>query len=129
MNRLVKGLAAIAVLAVLAPSAASAQMMGNKPASTKATITGTVIDLDCKFRNGLSGDGHRMCAQVCADAGLPLAILGSDGKLYMPVGGGMPGDPQNPRLKEFAEQQVVIEGNVYEAGGALALEIESIKKS
>ncbi len=128
MNRLVKGFAAIAVLAVLAPSAASAQM-GDAPASHKATVRGTVIDLDCKFRLGMSGEGHRMCAQVCADNNLPLAILGNDGKLYMPVGGGMPGDPQNARLREFAEQEVTIEGNVYEAGGALALEIESIKKS
>ncbi len=128
MKRIISNLGMVALVAVLAPAAATAQM-GQKPSSHEVTIRGTVVDLDCKFRNGLSGEGHRMCAQVCADAGLPLVILGNDGKLYMPVGGGMPGDPQHPRLKEFAEQEVVIHGNVYEAGGALALEIESIERS
>ncbi len=128
MKRIFSNLGAVALVALLAPAAASAQM-GDAPASHEVTVRGTVVDLDCKFRLGMSGDGHRMCAQVCADGGIPLAILGNDGKLYMPVGGGMPGDPQNPRLKEFAEQEVVIRGNVYEAGGALALEIESIERS
>ncbi len=128
MKRIVSNLGMLALVAVLAPAAATAQM-GQKPSSHEATIRGTVVDLDCKFRNGMSGEGHRMCAQVCADGGLPLAILGDDGKLYMPVGGGMPGDAQNPRLKEFAEQEVVVRGNVYEAGGAFALEIESIERS
>lgn len=130
MKTLVKGAAAVLALGLAMPISASAQqMMGHKPESHAVTVRGTVVDLDCRFRNGLKGDGHRMCAQVCADKGLPLAILGDDGKLYMPVGGGMPGDPQNGRLKEFAEQEVVIQGNAYEAGGATALEIESIRKS
>ena len=128
MTRLIKHSALALAIGLALPATAAAQM-GDKPASREATVRGTVVDLDCKFRNGLSGEGHRMCAQVCADAGLPLAILGSDGKLYMPVGGGMPGNPQNPRLKEFAEQQVVIQGKVYEAGGAFALEITSIRRS
>ncbi len=128
MKRIISNLGMLALVAVLAPAAATAQM-GQKPSSHEATIRGTVVDLDCKFRTGMSGEGHRMCAQVCADGGLPLAILGDDGKLYMPVGGGMPGDAQNPRLREFAEQEVVIHGNVYEAGGAFALEIESIERS
>ena len=129
MKRLVSSLGSLALVALFAPTAANAQMP-EKPASHEVTVTGTVIDLDCRFRNGLMGeDMHRMCAQVCADKGLPLAILGNDGKLYMPVGGGMPGDPQNPRLKEFAEQEVVVTGNAYEAGGAIALEVESIRRS
>ena len=73
-----------------------------------------------------------MCAQVCADAGLPLAILGNDGKLYMVVGGGMPGQPvaeHNKGLKQYAEQEVVVRGKAFEAGGAFALTIESIRGS
>ena len=130
MKRLVSGLGALALVAVL-PAAANAQM-GNMPEGEEVTVRGTVIDLDCKFRNGQSGEGHRMCAEVCADAGLPLAILGDDGKLYMPVGGGMPGKPvseHNKGLKEFAEQHVVIYGKAFQAGGAYALTIESIRGS
>ncbi len=127
LKRALKVLPALAIVAVLAPKAATAQMMGNE--GEEVTIVGTVVDLDCKFRWGQSGDGHRMCAQVCADNGLPLAILGNDGKLYMPVGGGMPGESQNARLKEFAEQEVTIIGTAYEAGGAMALEIGTITGS
>lgn len=130
MKRLVSSLGALALVAVL-PAAAHAQM-GNMPEGEEVTVRGTVIDLDCKFRNGLSGEGHRMCAEVCADAGLPLAILGDDGKLYMPVGGGMPGQPvseHNKGLKEFAEQHVVVRGKAFQAGGAYALVIEYVRGS
>lgn len=129
LKRLAASVGTILVLGVVLTTAASAQMMGNAPEGKEATVEGTVVDLSCKFRHGLTGADHRMCAQVCADRGIPLAILGNDGKLYMPVSGGMPGDGQNARLKEFAEQQVTIRGMVYEAGGASAIEIESVSRS
>ncbi len=50
----------------------------------------------------------------------------------MPVGGGMPGKPvteHNKQLKEFAERQVVVRGKAFQAGGAFALSIESIRGS
>jgi hypothetical protein len=98
------------------------------PKGTQRTITGTVVDVSCMFGQGLSGDSHRMCAQVCADKGIPLAILGSDGKLYLPTSAAMPGDGQNARLKEFAEQQVTVTGLVFPAAGANAIQIASIQR-
>lgn len=130
MKRTLMGVGAAALLAL--PSMAQAQdmmKMPKEPEGHKATITGTVIDVSCKFRHNLTGEGHRMCAQVCADKGIPLAILGSDGKLYMPVSDGMPGDGSNAQLKPFAEQQVRVSGTVYAAGGANAIVISEIKKS
>jgi hypothetical protein len=129
LKRMAASVGTILVLGVVLPNAASAQMMGNAPEGNEATVEGTVVDLSCKFRHGLTGADHRMCAQVCADRGIPLAILGNDGKLYMPVSAGMPGDDQNAQLKEFAEQQVTIRGTVFEAGGANAIEIASISRS
>jgi hypothetical protein len=99
------------------------------PASTQATVTGTVVDVSCKFGQGLAGAEHRMCAQVCADKGIPLAILGDDGKLYLPTSAAMPGDDQNPRLKEFAEQRVTVSGKVFDAAGSKAIQISSVKKA
>ena len=58
MKRLVSSLGALALVAVLVPAAASAQM-GNMPEGREVTVQGTVVDLDCKFRNGQSGEGHR----------------------------------------------------------------------
>ncbi len=127
VKRIMAGLGITAVFAFALPTAVEAQMT-SAPKHEQATITGTVIDLSCKFRHGLSGADHRMCSQVCADKGIPLAILTSNGSLYLPVSGGMPGESQNARLKEFAEQEVTITGKVLEAGGAKAIEIEKIAR-
>ncbi|HYT81932.1 MAG TPA: hypothetical protein VEK86_00675 [Gemmatimonadales bacterium] len=112
-------------LACTVPAAAQAMQ---HPKGTQRTISGTVVDLSCRFGQGLSGDSHRQCAQVCAERGIPLAILGIDGKLYIPTSSAMPGEGQNERLKEFAEQQVTVTGTVFPAGGANAIQIASIQR-
>jgi hypothetical protein len=99
------------------------------PTGTERSITGTVVDVSCKFGQGLSGKDHEMCAGVCADRGIPLAILGDDGKLYLATSPAMPGDAQNARLKPFAEQRVTVSGKVFSAGGASAIQIEKIAKA
>ena len=130
MKRIIPSIGALALVALVLPVAASAQDMPQPPEGHAATISGTVIDLSCKFRHNLSGEEmHRMCAQVCADLGIPLAILGDDGTLYMPVSAGMPGENQNEALKEYAEQKVRVTGTVFEAGGAKAIQIESVTRS
>ena len=98
------------------------------PKGTQRTISGTVVDVSCRFGLGLMGNDHRMCAQVCAGKGIPLAILGSDGKLYLPTSTAMPGDGQNDRLKDFAEQRVTVTGMVFPAGGASAIQIATIQR-
>lgn len=105
------------------------KMAMKAPPSKQATVTGTVVDVSCKFGQGLAGADHRMCAQVCADKGIPLAILGDDGKLYVPTSVNMPGESQNDRLKEFAEQRVTVSGKVFDAAGAHAIQIASVKKA
>lgn len=116
-------------LNLAAAGAAPAQAMPMQhPKGTQKTVSGTVIDVSCKFGQGLTGASHRECAQVCAGRGIPLAILGSDGKLYIPTSPAMPGDGQNDRLKDFAEQQVTVTGTVFAAGGANAIQITSIER-
>jgi hypothetical protein len=123
-------------LALAIPAMAFAQggrMEGQKmapmkaPPSKEVTVTGTVIDVSCRFGQGLRGEEHKMCAGVCADRGLPLAVLGDDGKLYIPASPAMPGDAQNNRLRQFAEEKVRISGKSFAAGGAQAIQIASIE--
>lgn len=90
------------------------------------TLTAEVIDLSCRLGQGLGGAEHRMCAEVCSDRGIPLALLGSDGKVYMPISTGMPGDAQNSRLKPFAEQRVRVTGRVVNQHGQRAIFIDNI---
>lgn len=121
-------------LALVLPAGVAAQDKGkdmkgmhmDMPKGKDVKITGTVVDVSCKFGQGLTGEGHRMCAQVCADRGLPLAILTDDGKLYIPTSAGMPGDAQNGRLKDFAEHRVTVEGKAFSAGGAQAIQIATV---
>ncbi len=127
LKRIFSGLTALALMAIVLPASAQAQM--ESPKYEVQTISGTVVDLSCKFGHGLSGADHRMCTQVCADKGIPLAILGTDGKLYLPITADMPGSSSNDQLKEYAEQEVTITGKVFSAGGASAIRIDKIKKS
>lgn len=122
---------ALVVTFASVPAGVHAQAMpGMKaPASKTATISGTVVDVSCKFGQGLGGPDHKMCSEVCADRGLPLAILTDDGKLYIPTSSAMPGDAQNARLKAFAEQRVTVSGKVFNAAGAQAIQIASIAKA
>ena len=126
LKRVFSGLSALAMMAMVLPALAQAQM-GEAPESETKTISGTVVDLSCKFGHGLSGADHRMCSQVCADKGIPLAILGSDGNLYLPITADMPGASQNDLLKEYAEQEVTVTGAVFAAGGASAIRIEKVE--
>lgn len=130
LSHLSASLAAVALLTGLPCSLpAQEKTVMKTPPSRDATVTGTVVDVSCKFGQGLSGAEHRMCAEVCADKGIPLALLADDGTLYVPTSAAMPGDDQNPRLKPFAEQRVTVSGKVFEAGGAKGIQIASVRKA
>jgi len=115
-------LAAVAVLVFTAlPLAAQAAAAGGND----MTLTGQVIDVNCFSTMGASGAAHKQCALACAKAGVPLAILGSDGIVYMAVSS-KPGDPQNSKLVPFAEEKVKVTGTHRFANGLHTIEIKSI---
>jgi type 1 fimbria pilin len=123
MRHRILGLTAVALAAVALP--ARAQEHGAAPAGRQVTITGTVVDVSCLVGSGATGANHRQCGQVCADAGLPLAILGEDGNVYMPLASA-PGQGTNARLREHAEHRVRVTGRVIEARGVRGIKIESV---
>lgn len=94
--------------------------------SQQVEITATVVDLSCKLVYGLTGDMHRECAQVCADRGISLGLLSSDGTFYLPVSSGMPGDPSNALLRAHAEHQVTVRGRAIRNAGMNSIIIESV---
>jgi len=102
----------------------SAQAM-QRPAGDTITITGQVIDTYCNTVMGAAGAGHRACAEACAKSGEALAILSSDGTIYLPVSA-KPADPQNPRLLPFAEGKVKVTGTHRENHGLHTIEIKTI---
>jgi len=118
-------LATTALLAICAmPPSLSAQQAMAAPAPD-VTITGQVVDLNCYVTMGASGASHKTCAVACAKAGVALAILSSDGNLYMPVSA-KPGDPQNSRLEPFAEGRVKVTGTHRMTSGMHTIQIKTI---
>src|SRR6267378_2374486 len=89
-NMLKRILASAALLAICALPLAAQQPKPAAPAAPAAnagndmTLTGQVIDVNCYTTMGASGAGHKQCADACAKAGVALAILSSDGTIYMP---------------------------------------------
>ena len=125
MNRGIGGWMVLgAALLVMAPAARGGRGQGQGQGQ-QLTVTGTVVDMACRFSKGQSGASHVVCATMCAKAGVPMAILTSDGKLYIPA---MHAEGQNPKLLPFVEQEVTVTGKVYPAAGANTIEIASITK-
>jgi len=115
-----------AMLAVVACAALplAAQAPGGAKEGSETEITGQVIDVNC-FTTGVAGSAHKQCAQACAKAGVTLAILGSDGNIYIPVSS-KGGDAQNSRLIAFAEATVRVKGIHRFANGLHTIEIKSV---
>ncbi|OGU02005.1 MAG: hypothetical protein A2W29_12555, partial [Gemmatimonadetes bacterium RBG_16_66_8] len=103
----------------------SAQAMQHN-AGDEMTITGQVIDTYCNTTSGAMGPGHKACAVACAKSGEALAILASDGTIYLPVSS-KPADPQNPRLIPFAEGKVRVTGTHRMNHGLHTIEITTIE--
>jgi len=116
-------LATTALLAICALPLSAQQAAA--PAANETTITGQVVDLNCYITMGASGGSHKTCAVACAKAGVALAILSSDGTLYMPVSA-KPGDPQNSRLEPFAEGKVRVTGTHRMSSGMHTIQIKTI---
>jgi len=123
MRHRIIALAAVAIATTAVP--ARAQEHG-AAAGRQATITGTVVDVSCLIGSGATGEGHRQCGQVCADAGLPLAILGEDGQIYAALAAG-PGQGTNARLREHAEHRVLVTGTVFERHGSRGIKIDRVE--
>jgi len=123
LNRI---LASTVVLACFAlPLAAQGYPAAPAANPDEVTITGQVIDINCHTTMGASGPTHKVCAQACAKAGVALAILGSDGIIYMPVSAKQ-ADPQNSRLIDFAESKVKVTGVHKLVSGLHTIQIKTI---
>ncbi|MGE0161273.1 MAG: hypothetical protein AB7T31_17895 [Gemmatimonadales bacterium] len=117
-------LSAACMAMVAAP--ASAQMMPEMATTEDVTFTATVVDTSCRLVYGMTGEMHRECSQVCADRGIPLALLSSDGTYYIPVSAAMPGESATAMLRPHAEHQVTVRGKRINRAGVNSIIIESI---
>ena len=122
LKRLLVSTAALALFAL--PLRAQAAAAGG--GGDQVSLTGTVIDVNCYSTHQLTGAQHKSCATACANKGVSLAILTSDGTIYMPVSS-KPADPQNSRLASFVEGKVKITGTHRMANGLHTIEIAKVE--
>lgn len=126
MKKLALAVAALGFVALGARPAVAQEMKMKMAEGEAVEFTAQVVDLSCKMVYGLTGEEHRMCAQVCADKGIPLVLL-HDGDIYLPVDKAMPGTGSNEQLKPHAEREVKVKGKVIERGGLKTIIIESVE--
>jgi hypothetical protein len=91
------------------------------------SVTGEVIDSACYIKSGARGESHRVCAQKCGDAGIPLALVedGTGAVIWIASVDDM--ETPNAKLRPFAGRRVTITGSWAERGGAKILLLQSVK--
>lgn len=93
----------------------------------KVTLTGEVVDSACYIKSAARGESHRTCAQKCADAGIPLALVvdGTDQVVWIASVNDM--ETPNAKLRPFAGRRVSVTGVWAERGGAKILLLHAVK--
>jgi hypothetical protein len=114
------GLAAGMLSAVLAAPAAAAE---------RVQVTGEIIDTWCYVTEIMFAEGtsHHQCAVWCAVGGIPVSILGEDGKVYMVLK--VENDDvsvANPTIVKIQTHQVTVEGDLYERDGVNYLVVSQV---
>ena len=109
-------------------AAAAVGAFAAQPAAAQESqaLNATVIDLACYVNMGVMGPDHRECAQVCADAGIALGFLGSDGQIYLATAPGM-AQSVTPTLRPHAEHEVTVTGVIHERGGVRSIVVDKIE--
>lgn len=115
------------LLAVVVSFDALAQAK-KKTGKGEVTVVGEVIDSACYIKGGFKGEGHRECAEQCAEAGIPLAILEEEtGNVYFTAASK---DIQgtNDMLARYVGEKVKVTGKFYERGGVKLLAISMVEE-
>lgn len=114
--------------AVAAAFAAATVLFAAEPGADarRAIVIGEVVDSACYVKSGSKGESHRECAQRCADAGIPLAILEDGTGRVIWVASIEDMQTPNARLRPHAGRRVRVEGTWVERGGARLLLLASV---
>jgi type 1 fimbria pilin len=98
-----------------------------KPAPKPAKVTGEVIDSACYIKSGAKGAGHIGCAQACAKAGIPLALLEDGSNKVVWLASKEDATTPNEQLMPYAGKKVTVTGTWAERGGAKLLVVDSVQ--
>jgi len=94
---------------------------------TVFSVKGEIVDLVCFMSDKKKiGESHEACARDCINAGNPVGLLTSGGKLYLMLGRDM--KPANDLLAPYAAKQVRVRGKKFSRGEMTAVIVESVEE-
>ena len=116
-----------ALLSLAMLGAATGAVAAATPQRVK--VTGEVIDSWCYLSEIMYAEGtaHHQCAIWCAAGGVPIGILGEDGKVYLILKlGNDAANVANPAVLKLQTRKVSVEGDLIERGGMNYLLINQV---
>ena len=101
----------------------------NAAAPQRVTVTGEIVDTWCYITEIMYsvGTAHHQCAVWCAIGGIPVSILGDDGKVYMVLR--IEGDDTsvaNPTIVTIQTHKVTVDGDLYQRDGVNYLIVTTV---
>jgi hypothetical protein len=102
-----------------------AAVPANDGTGEEVSVKGEVLDMSCFMANGAKGEGHKSCAEKCLSNGMPIGLLGSDGKVYLLVEDHKNAEPYQA-LKKQAAAQVSVTGKYFQRNGMPAIVIAKV---
>lgn len=97
---------------------------------TRVQVTGEIIDTWCYVTEIMYalGSAHHQCAVWCAVGGIPVSILGDDGKVYMVLKiEDEAANVASPRVVKIQTHQVSVDGDLYERDGVNYLVVTEVQ--
>ena len=126
MKRIITGIVALAFVTLLVVAGRAGADNHSTAAAKAGTWTGEILDAGCYLGHGAMGAKHAECALKCASQGMPLMLLGKDGKAVL-----LTPNHDNPdayeSLKGMAGSVAVVTGTWSERGGVRGIDVTGAK--
>ena len=126
MFRRTVSIAALVVLVALGGLAIPAQAEEGHGGHESVTVKGEILDMACYVAHEAKGADHAGCAKRCVKGGQPMGLLTAEGKVYLLYASHSDGAAFE-QAKEFAGQQVEIQGKPAMMAGIHGLEVNAVK--
>ena len=92
-------------------------------------VRGQLIGLTCFVKHSSKGAAHKDCFKECAEKGLPIGILTAENEIYQISGEGHKSlSETNKKFMKYAEEKVIVKGQVFNKNGIKMIVVEKIKK-
>ncbi|CAN5911534.1 hypothetical protein BH24BAC1_BH24BAC1_09450 [soil metagenome] len=114
-----------ALLVICCALVSVAAIPANEGTGEEVNVKGEVLDMSCFMASGAKGEGHKSCAEKCLSNGMPIGLLGSDGKVYLLVEDHKNAEPYQS-LKKQAAAQVSVTGKYFQRNGMPGIVIAKV---